>query len=365
MSWTIPKPAEIADQASTDFEEAFSTDADGNPRVVDARSNRSVLATFARVLGLGLYPVYLYLSWVTKQLFPDSCADVVLPWHARIWGVDRLPGAIATGNVVFTGADTTIPAGTVLTLSGATWSTASTVTIEGTGSATVAISASAVGARFNQAVDTKLSLQTAIAGLFTQTATVASGGIAGGSDQQSVADWRQALLDHIREPAHGGSKADYKTWVKEALPSVARIAVYDEWIGSGSVGVVFCMADDDGNFIAASPTEVETVQTHLDEVKPVTANVIVVAATLRLQNIAVAVSPYSAQVEAAVKTSVAAYFRTKDIQVGEPLRFSRLEERISRAAGEDWHHLTTPAADVLPTNVEILVPGTVTVTEAP
>jgi uncharacterized phage protein gp47/JayE len=365
MAWTIPKPAEIADQASTDFEEALAVDADGIPRVVDARSNRSVLAVFARVIGLALYPVYLYLAWVARQLFPDKCDDAILPWHARIWGVDRLPGAVATGEVIFAGAEGTIvPAGTVLTLSGASWSTNATAAIGGTGSVAVAIRAAAVGASSNQPAGAKLSLQTAIVGLAAQTVTVAAGGIAGGSDRQSIADWRQALLDHIREPAHGGALADYKAWVKEALPSVARVSVYDNWIGAGSVGVVICMADDDGNLVAATPAQVAVAQAHLDEVKPVTANVVVLAATLRGQDVAVAVSPYSAQVEATVKTAIAAYFRSKDIQVGEPLRFSRLEERISRAAGEDWHHLVTPPADVTPTSVQILVPGTVSVTEA-
>lgn len=57
-------------------------------------------------------------------------------------------------------------------------------------------------------------------------------------------------------------------------------------------------------------------------------------------------------------------FELNRLLIGEPLRLSRLIERISRAAGEDWHHLTTPLADVVPTNVEILVPGTITVTEA-
>jgi uncharacterized phage protein gp47/JayE len=365
MSWTIPKPTEIADQASTDFEEALATDADGNARVVDARSNRSLLAVIARVIGLALYPVYLYLGWVARQLFPDKCDDSVLPWHARIWGVDRLPGAIATGDVIFAGVEgTVIPAGTILTLSGATWSTGATTTIDGTESVTVTVSAAAVGASSNQVAGARLTLQTAIAGLAVQTATVAPGGIAGGSDRQSVDDWRQALLDRIREPAHGGAVADYRTWVKAALPSVARIAVYDAWIGAGSVGVVICMADDDGNFRAATPAEVAVAQAYLDEVKPVTARVIALAATLRAQDVAVAVSPYSAQVEAAVRTAVAGYFRSKDIQIGEALRFSRLEERISRAAGEDWHHLATPAADVAPTSVQILVPGTVSVTEA-
>jgi uncharacterized phage protein gp47/JayE len=371
MAWDIPTPTEIADQASTDIEEGMAPilEARGITQAVDARSEYSVFRVFSVVIGLALYPVYLFFSWVLDQLFVDRCSKVWLAVHARIWGVERVAAIAAVGAVTFEGAEgTSIPAETTLALSGSRWRTTAAATVGSGGTVSVSVTAITAGAAGNRAAGAELALETPILGLTAQSATVDAGGITGGADLQSIEDWRAAVIAWIREPGHGGSAADYAKWAKEIL-APARVAVHKAWVGAGTVGVVFAMGeyDGEGNLMAIrSPTtaEVATMQAGLDERGPVTATVVALAAEPLAIDVTVAVSPYTTVVELAIEAAAAKFFLGADVQIAGKLHRSRLSERLSRAAGEQWHVLATPTVDPVPGALQFPVLGTLTVTEA-
>jgi len=368
--YDIPAPDDIADQIAAGLEEGLKTAPDGSPRVIDARSERSVFAVLARVVGLALHEVYLFLAWVVAQIFPDGCDDRILPIHARIWGVERQPAAKAIGSVIFRGvAGTPIAAGQRLSLSGGVWTTLVAAVIGGGGSVTVAVEAIVDGAVGNSPAGAQLALTVPIVGLAVQTAEVAAGGLVGGIDLETIASWRARLIARIREPPHGGAEGDYPEWVRAAVPAAKRIKVHRNWIGAGTVGVVFACVEDDGSIRAPTVAEVAAVQAHLGTanapgVAPVTATVVALAATLRPVAVTAQISPFSTQVELAVAEAIAKWFLSADMQIAASLHLSRLRERLSRAAGEDWHRLALPAADVDLGPLEIAVPGAIVVEEA-
>lgn len=102
MSYDVPTPYAIADQQSTVIEQQLSTDKDGNLRVIDARSERSVLGALARANAGALYANHLHLRRLADELMPDTAQDW-LPRHGALWGVPRRGATGAVGSVTFTG----------------------------------------------------------------------------------------------------------------------------------------------------------------------------------------------------------------------------------------------------------------------
>lgn len=364
MTWPLPSPRDIADQASSDFEEKLGAARPDLLGRIDARSNRSVLRVISVVIGLSLYPVYLFFSWILDQAFVDRCSELWLPVHARIWGVPRIGATRAVGSVTFEGvAGTTIDAGARLTLSTGVWKTSAAAVVGVGGTISVAVEAVTAGSIGNQAAGAVLTLEAPVVGLSRQTATIDTGGISGGADQQSVEDWRSDIIAWIREPGHGGADFDYRRWAKEILRP-ARVAVLRGWVGAGTVGVAFAMPDGAGGFRSPTSSEVATMQAGLDARAPVTGTVFALAAVPKPVPLTISVYPYSTAVQAAIKTAAVSYFRSADIQIAGRIHLSRLDERLSRAAGEQWHARSAPTADPVPGMLEYPVLGTLLVSEA-
>ncbi len=351
MAWDIPTATEIADQASTDIEEQIAPvlDAKGITQPVDARSEYSVFRVLAVVIGLALYPVYLFFAWVLDQLFVDRCNETWLGVHARIWGVERVAASRATGLATFVGTTgTAIAAGTVLTLSGGRWRTTGAAVVGSSGSVAVAIEAVSSGAAGNRTAGAELALESPVVGLSAQTAIVGTGGITGGTDLEAVDTWRGRVIERIQEPPCGGADFDYAKWARAA--GAAKVAVHPAWIGAGSVAVIVAWSDGAGGLRAATNVEVAAVAAAIEAVRPVTVSrVVVLSAEILDVDVTVEVSPWSAAVELAITKAATSYFKSADIGIAKTIHLSRLSEQLSRAAGEDWHRLVLPAATVVPT----------------
>lgn len=100
-------------------------------------------------------------------------------------------------------------------------------------------------------------------------------------------------------------------------------------------------------------------QAAIDALKPVTADVTVFAPTAVAVNVSLTLSVDTAATRAAVTAALAAFF-IAEAEPGGTLRISRMSAAISAAAGEVWHTLVAPAADVVRSAGEISTLGTVT-----
>lgn len=322
----------------------------------DARLRRSNLNVLARVHAGAVHQLYGYIAYLAEQLMVDTAERSYLERYASIFGVNRLPGAFAEGDVTFTGADGAIvPAGTELQRAdGQAYTTITDATISG-GTGTASVRADVSSAAGNAEVGVALTMITPVAGVNT-AATVAVDGLSGGADVESDDALRARILRRIQQAPHGGNKNDYVTWALE-VPGVTRAWCYPLELGTGTVVVRF-VRDDDADLIPDAG-EITAVYEYIEARRPVTANLTVLAPVAAPLNFDIAVVPDTAAVRAAVEAELTDLLR-REAQPNGTILVSHLREAISVAAGEANHVLNSPSDDVLHADGEIAVMGTIT-----
>jgi uncharacterized phage protein gp47/JayE len=335
----------------------IAADLDSRLPGTDAKLRRSNTGVLSTVQAGAVHGLYGYLAFIAAQAMIDTAESEYLERHSTIWGITRKAAAAAGGNVTFTGADgTVIPLGTALQRSDSVeFATDADVTIA-SGTATVAATTSVAGESGNTSASTALTLINSISGL-DSSATVATGGLAGGTEIESDDDLRVRLLARIQQPPHGGANFDYVAWALE-VSGVTRSWCYPAYLGLGTVGVTF-VCDDQDTSIIPDASMVTTVQDYIDALRPVTADVTVFAPVAVPLNPTIAVTPNTAAVKEAVQAELEDLISREAIP-GGTIYLSHIREVISQAAGETNHVLTSPSADVVRTAGQITTLGTIT-----
>ncbi len=336
-------------------------DAESRLPGTDPRLAQSFLGALLRAQAGATHGLYGALDHLSRQVLPTTAETDILDEHARWWGVARNPAAAATGTVTFAGTNgVTIPAGTAVQRADGTEYTTDAAGEIAAGSADIAVTASAGGQAGNADAGTALSLVSPIAGV-QSSATVAAGGLTGGTDIETDAALRERLRLRVQNQPQGGAKTDYETWALE-VAGVTRVWVLPGWLGIGTVGVAFVRDDDDDPIPDAA--EVTAVQDYIDDRRPVTADVTVFAPTAAAVAMTISLAPNTAAVQAAVQAELSDLIRreaaVEDGTGSGTILVSHIREAISLADGETDHDLVTPAADVALNSGEIAVLGTIT-----
>jgi uncharacterized phage protein gp47/JayE len=348
MSFVRPDLSTLIERATQDIETRLPG--------ADARLRRSNLAVLARVNAGAVHGLYGYLDWISRQALPDTADAEQLDRWAAIWRVTRKSAAFAAGAVTVTGsAGAVVPAGAELqSADGQVYLVDSEVSLAGS-SDLVDCTASTSGQAGNLDAGTALSFVSPISGV-NNAAVVAAGGLVGGADVESDDDLRSRLLERIQQPPQGGAEHDYLAWALE-VPGVTRAWVYPGELGAGTVTVRF-VRDDDASQIPDAG-EVATVQTYIDERRPVTADVTVAAPVAVALALTISITPDTATIRAAV-TAELTDLLLREAEPGGTILLSHLREAISLAAGETDHDLVSPVADVTHTTGQMAVLGTIT-----
>lgn len=326
----------------------------------DARlafSNLNVMAYVQAALAHGLYG---FIDWIYRQVFPDTAEAENLQRWATIWGVSRKDASPATGNITLTGTNgVTIPAGTLLQRSdGRQYQTTADATIAA-GVASAAVVSVTAGVASVCAAGVSLNLVSPVAGV-DSSCVVATGGLTGGADAESDEALRARLLARIQTPPQGGSANDYITWALE-VPGVTRAWVYPLELGPGTASVRF-VRDNDGPGTAILPdlSEVAAVQAHIDLLRPVTAQVTVVAPVAAPINFQIqGLTPNTASVKAAVAAELQDML-LREATPGGTILLSHIRAAISAATDEDDYVLVSPTANVTNGTGQMGVMGTIT-----
>ncbi|MEX2630037.1 MAG: baseplate J/gp47 family protein [Tistlia sp.] len=330
----------------------------------DSRPRRAVLNVVATAQAGALYGLYFFLDWISRQITAQTAEEEQLDRHASFWGIARERATTATGNVTLSGTEgSAVAAGTVLRRSdGAEFRILAGVVIAA-GTATAEVAATTPGGAANTDAGVKLSFVSPVPGVGS-AATVAAGGLAGGSDEEEDRLVLQRILARVQQPPHGGNQKDYVDWALDRGNhgvAVTRAWVYPREQGDGTVTVRFLMDDtyDDGIPEAA---DVAAVQAYIDQpdVRPVSVEVIVVAPVAVPLDIEVAeIDPDTAEIRAAVLAELEDMLRVR-AEPGGTVRLSWIWEAVARATGEDSHLVVSPAADVTHATGEVAVLGEVT-----
>lgn len=328
----------------------------------DARLRRSNLNVLARVHAGGTHGLYGYLDWIAKQILPDKADDEILERHASIWlPAGRVPAAYAVGQITVTGTDgAVVPIDSIYKRSdGARYATEAEAIITG-GTATITIVAVEAGQVGNGAANIALTLDSPIAGI-NAAATVTAGALTGGADIEEDDSLRIRLLERIQQPPQGGARHDYIGWAKE-VPGVTRAWCYPGELGDGTVTVRF-VRDDDTSLIP-DVNEVAAVQAYIDELRPVAADLYVVAPIAAPIAFEIELTPATASVKAAVEAGLRDLLLREAVPEGGlgegTILLSHQREAISLAAGETDHLLVAPTADVVLTTGQMATFGSIT-----
>jgi uncharacterized phage protein gp47/JayE len=322
---------------------------------------RAMADVLGTVWGGAVHLLYGYLDWLAKQLFADTAEREALLEKAAMYGIVPVAATFATGNVTATGTNgTTILAETILRLDAATAYRVTTGQVIASGTATLPVAAVLAGAAGNISAGTAISFESPLAGV-NATATVASGGIAGGVDEEGTEEVRDRLLLRLREPPEGGADQDYEAWAL-AVAGVTRAWTYPVELGLGTVVVRFVRDGESPIFPDAG--EVAAVQTALNAQRPITATVTAVAPT----SLAVAFTIHIVPDNADTRTAVQAELADLMTRVAEPgdgagrgkILLSAIRTAIGIAEGVTDYTVTVPAADVTPSLGQLATVGTIT-----
>ena len=325
---------------------------DAKSRLTTAQLRQSNSAVFSRVLAGASHELHGHIEWVAKQLFADTCEAEYLDRWASMYGIERKAASKASGTVAFSfsGDEVTVPEGTQLqNADGLLYKTTAD-----SSSGSAEIEAVVAGADSNMDEGDELSLVSPVAGVYS---TATCGQISGGTDEEDDDSLRSRLLTRMQEQPHGGSKSDYVAWALE-VAGVTRAWCYPQENGVGTVTVRFVC--DNQTPITPTETQVEAVAEHLDEERPVTAQVTVEAPVLKTVDITIeSLTPDTSAVREAVEAELSELF-TREAEPGSLIYLSHIRAAISAAIGEEDHTLISPTANVTAKTGELLTLGTVT-----
>jgi len=323
----------------------------------DPTLRRTLLGVLARIQAGGTHGLYGYLEWISKQILVDTADADMLDRHGSVWGVPRKQAVAAKGNVTFTGTDgSNIASGSLLQRGDGVQFTTDAITSIAAGVASVAVTAVVAGINGNTTSSSALSLASPIVGVDSNV-SVDAAGITNGADMELDGDYRVRILSRIRAAAHGGSSNDYITWALQ-VAGVTRAWVYPQELGIGTVSVRF-VVDNDPISLIPDAAKVAAVQAYIDALRPVTADLTVVAPVAAPIDMTIQLTPNDATTRAAVTAELNDLISREAIPGGTML-ISHIREAISIAAGETNHVLSVPAADVTNTIGNIATLGVIT-----
>lgn len=348
--------------------------ADLNNRVDKSQTflRRSVFKIISNVYGAAVHLVYEFLEWIKKQMFVTTSDEQELELHGSEYGVSRLPGLQATGNILVTGeiGETLEEGSEVQTDDGNKYRTDVTVVIGAGGTATVLIRAIDVGSDFNQDAGTVLTFVSPQPKIDSNV-TVDSSAITNGDDEETLEEYRARTLLRKRFPPHGGTEDDYITWAKE-YPGVTRSWTIPEYQGHGTIGLAFVMDEESDIF----PDEADRnavrayIVSHTDPILgktvgiPVTAEpgFFVIEAGPLTVNLDIQLSPNNGTVQAAVLVNLQDLILQRG-GAGQTITISQFYEAITTATGEVKSKIVSPIADVAAAVNQVHVLGDVTWSE--
>lgn len=322
----------------------------------DSRLRRSVLSVLARTYAGACHGLYGFLDYISRMSMYDTSEGEYLERWASIWGITRRAATRAIGTVTLIGTSGVIvPAGSTLQRTDGVQYEVILDTEIVSGTAVANIRSVVPSKSANSSYSLTLTFTSPVTGV---DSVANSSTLTGGSDTETDEDLRKRFLTRIQEPPHGGAEFDYKNWALE-VPNVTRVWVYPLENGAGTVVVRFMMDDIYSNGIPLSADVLE-VQNYINDRRPVTADVTVVAPVPELINFTIDLRSNDTPLIRESVTSELKDFLIRDGKPGATLYLSRINEAISTATGEYDHELSAPNVDTVLPAGKIPTLGTIT-----
>lgn len=362
MAFNRPTLDQLIDRVITDIK--------GGLNLVNI-ARRSFLGVISKAIAGMAHLLFSYLTWISKQVFPDTAELEYLNRWASIWGITRSEATFAQLNLTITGSEGSIvPQGTIYQREdGFQYTLDAEVTIPVGGSYIGQITASESGSQGDIDVGTIINLLSPIAGIDSE-ATIESI-VIDADDTESDDSLRERLINRLQLPPLGGSANDYIQWAR-AVTGVTRAWVLPLYLGPGTVGVSFVTDDEDP--IIPSAAKVQEVQDYIDYLKPVTALVTVFAPVEAPMSLDISIKPNDTEVQQNIITeledlvrrdaTLAGSYKSPGVTNDGSILLSKIRQSISIAVGLDDFEINlingVAPANVVPNDGELITLGTIT-----
>lgn len=272
MAYIKPTLQQLIDATKADL---FARMPDLDPQLAN-----SFAANIAEVIAGSVNGLYGYLDFISQQL-PDTAVQEYLERWASIFGLSRLAATKADGDVTFTGAiGSSVVTGSELVSSNGTKYTVDTGFTLAAGSEDHAVTASDAGTAGNLGATATLSFVSVPSGM-DNAATVAAGGLTGGTDRETDSELSLRLQSTIASPPKGGKTEDYELWATEAtdvtrswVRNTTTGATYGDTIPAGEVWQWFVMDDTyttDATYGIPAAGDATDLEDYIKPLVPVTA----------------------------------------------------------------------------------------------
>ena len=300
---------------------------------------KGVLKVLARVIGGMLYLLSLIAKRVWKNRFISTCDNEALDGFGEEYGIPHKPPQKAEGYVLVILASGTseveIESGTLLTDSttGLDFEVTATTTITSS-SNLLPVRAAGAGDNYNLWDGELLEFkETTVAGVEKMVADSIVGGcsievMVDGNPQiwgETSMEYRERLLNRVRNQPHGGSKNDYWQWVM-SFPYVTDAFVFPNTPNTNSVSIPVANYHNSDYTVPVGKTSVIEDWINDDSRRPITADIRVFSVTPIEVKIKASVAPFSASVRNSVASAIKTFFRK--MKPGSSFSFSEFSVEI-------------------------------------
>lgn len=325
---------------------------------LDDPLRRSDAEVYARAYAGAVHGVNGHIEYLERNMLPDLCDEQWLLRHAGMKKCPRKEAQPAAGWLRISGVSDgiTVSAGAVAVYQGSNpiqYVATEAATSSG-GVLRLPITCSETGYHTNLDDGEGLILSEPVAGL---SSSGVADSVQGGTDLESIDDWRARVLDRWYFTPQGGSDTDYQVWAEE-VPGVTRAWCYRHWMGAGTVGVF--LVDDNSEALVPSAAIIDAARQHIEPKAPVAAAELYLLG-INIKRVAhrIKVTPDTPEVRAAVTAAMREFYR-REGGPEQTIAPSRLSEAISAANGEHKHQLLAPVAEFTTAKGEVVALGTTT-----
>jgi uncharacterized phage protein gp47/JayE len=234
-------------------------------------------------LAIELERIYDKLTEILLNGFAATAKGEYLDKKVAEQGLIRKAATYSTGTVTVTGnVGAVISSGDKVASDTLVFTVTQTKYIDSSGTATVSIICDTPGKQGNVPIGTINRFPVTISGLVSVTNTEPT---SGGFDEESDDELRERYFEKVSLPATSGSKYHYVMWAKE-VEGVGDAKCIPLWNGAGTVKVIIINADKQ----AADAALINAVKDHIEEQRPIGADVTVESAVPLAINISVSIT---------------------------------------------------------------------------
>lgn len=237
---------------------------------------------------------------IPDRVLLDTAEGEFLDRRALDYNETRNPAVASVGTLLFTGEPgAAVPIGTEALSGTLVFETTSTGQVDAGGNCEVAGRSQTAGTAGNVDADTITTLRAAIDGIKSVTNPAP---FKGGAAAESDDSFRKRVLEKIRRPITSGNRNHYIYWAKQVSGVGGAKCLGSEVCGPGKVRVIV-LSDQLG---VPDKVTLNNVRDHIEEERPIGANVSVVAAASKAVNVAAVVTVASGCNIADIKQNVQA-----------------------------------------------------------